>query len=116
MKAAQRPTRKIEGVVPAFGEVPVFAIGQPVTVSNRAPVGHYRVPTYLRGKTAVVEAIMEPKAVNNEEEAFGRNAGAVRHYYRIAVPMTSIWSDYAGSPDDSLRIEVFETWLEGVSE
>jgi nitrile hydratase len=58
---------------------------------------------------------MEPKAVSNEEEAFGRNAGAVRHYYRVAIPMTSIWKDYAGSPDDSLRIEVFETWLEGVA-
>ncbi|RWY80503.1 nitrile hydratase subunit beta [Rhizobium leguminosarum] len=115
MKSANTPTRKVDGVVPAFGELPIFAVGQPVKVSDRAPVGHYRVPTYLRGKTAVVEAIMEPKAVNNEEEAFGRNAGAVRHYYRIAVPMTSIWSDYAGSPDDGLRIEVFETWLEGVS-
>ncbi|TAV98378.1 nitrile hydratase subunit beta [Rhizobium ruizarguesonis] len=116
MKSAQTPTRKIEGVVPAFGEMPIFAVGQRVKVSDRAPVGHYRVPTYLRGKTAVVEAIMEPKAVNNEEEAFGRNAGGVRHYYRIAVPMTSIWSDYAGSPGDGLRIEVFETWLEGASE
>jgi hypothetical protein len=113
MKSAHKPTRKIKGVVPAFGELPIFVVGQRVRVSDRAPVGHYRVPTYLRGKTAVVEAIMEPKAVNNEEEAFGRNAGAARHYYRIAVPMTSIWSDYAGSPDDGLRIEVFETWLEG---
>ena len=26
--------------------------------------------------------------------------------------MTEIWPDYAGSKHDSLRIEVFETWLE----
>ncbi len=116
MKSAHEPTRKIAGVVPAFGELPVFMVGQRVKVSSRAPVGHYRVPTYLRGKAAVVEAIMEPKAVNNEEEAFGRNAGAVRHYYRIIVPMTALWSAYAGSPGDNLRIEVFETWLEGMLE
>jgi nitrile hydratase len=30
--------------------------------------------------------------------------------------MKEIWSAYAGSPDDNLRIEVFETWLEGVAE
>jgi len=30
------------------------------------------------------------------------------------VPMPSIWPDYAGSPRDDLRIEVFETWLERI--
>ncbi|MBB3456478.1 nitrile hydratase [Rhizobium sp. BK313] len=74
------------------------------------------VPTYLCGKTAIVEAIMEPTAVHNEEEAFGRNAGSDRHHYRIAVAMTEVWNGYASSPNDNLRIEVFETWLEGVAE
>jgi nitrile hydratase subunit beta len=23
-----------------------------------------------------------------------------------------LWTDYAGSPKDGLRIEIFETWLE----
>lgn len=114
MKSARTPVGKISGVVPAWGQVAVFTVGQRVKVLTRAPVGHYRVPTYLRGKTAVVEAVMEPMAVNNEEEGFGRDAGAARHYYRIAVPMTEIWNAYAGSPSDNLRIEVFETWLEGV--
>lgn len=49
-----------------------------------------------------------------EEEAYGRNAGAKCHYYRIAIPMTEIWPDYVGSPRDGLRIEVFETWLERI--
>ena len=38
-----------------------------------------------------------------------------RHYYRIAVPMVDIWREYAGAPQDRLYIEVFETWLERVS-
>jgi hypothetical protein len=33
-------------------------------------------------------------------------------YYRIAIPLTELWPKYAGSPNDGLRIEVFETWLE----
>jgi hypothetical protein len=79
-----------------------------------APVGHYRVPIYLRGKTGSVEAAIEPAAVDNEEEGYGRNAGSKLHYYRVAIPMTEIWPDYVGSPRDGLRIEVFETWLERI--
>ena len=101
-------------VVLATGEQPLFKSGDRVQVSTRAPIGHYRVPTYLRGKTGIVEAVIEPAAVDNEEEAYGRNAGSKRHYYRIAVPMREIWPAYAAAPHDNLRIEVFETWLEGI--
>jgi nitrile hydratase len=97
--------------VPALGETPIFRPGEKVRVVTRFPLGHYRVPLYLRGRTGVVERLVQP-AVDNEEEGFGRNAGMRRHYYRIGVPMTEIWSDYGGSPRDSLYIEVFETWLE----
>ena len=99
-------------IVLATGEAPVFAPGERVRILTRSPVGHYRVPTYLRGKTGVVESVIEPAGLDNEEEGYGRNAGMKRHYYRIALPMTGIWRDYAGSPRDGLRIEVFETWLE----
>ena len=104
----------MEGVVPALGETPVFRAGDRVRVLARSPVGHYRVPLYLRGKTGAVERVIEPAGIDNEEEAYGRNAGSRRHYYRIAVPMTEIWPGYAGSPRDGLRIEVFETWLEKI--
>ena len=72
------------------------------------------VPIYLRGKTGAVEAVIEPAAIDYEKEGYGRNAGSKRHYYRIALPMTEIWPDYAGSPRDGLRVEVFETWLERI--
>lgn len=102
-------------IVLAAGELPIFAKGDRVLILNRCPVGHYRVPRYLRGRTGVVEAVIEPTAVDNEEEGFGRNAGAKRHYYRVAITMTQIWSDYAGSARDGLYIEIFETWLEKLS-
>jgi len=102
----------LPGLVSAPGEEPIFRPGDAIRIATREPIGHYRVPLYLRCKTGTVEAVIEPAAVDNEEEGYGRNAGSKRHYYRIAVPMTEIWPDYVGSPRDGLRIEVFETWLE----
>jgi hypothetical protein len=99
-------------VVKAEGEQPAFKVGDRVAISVRFPVGHYRVPQYIRGKRGVIEAIIKTSAVNNEEEGFGRNAGQKRHYYRVAIPLTELWQGYAGSVTDGLRIEVFENWLE----
>ena len=102
----------LSSVALATGEEPLFQSGERVRVMNRAPVGHYRVPNYLRGKTGTIETVIEPMAVDNEEEAYGRNAGSKRHYYRLSVPMTELWPSYIASPHDTLQIEVFETWLE----
>lgn len=109
-------SRAVENVWPdivkAEGAEPIFQAGDEVKISMRFPVGHYRVPTYIRGKRGRVEVVVEPAAINNEDEGFGRNAGVKRHYYRIAIPLTELWQGYAGSKNDGLRIEVFETWLE----
>ena len=102
-------------VTPALGETPIFAPGQSVRVLERQPLGHYRVPLYLRGKTGIVDSIIEPVAVDNEEEGYGRNAGARLHYYRVAVPLTEIWPDYVGAKRDGLYVEVYETWLERIA-
>jgi nitrile hydratase subunit beta len=101
-------------VVYALGEEPAFKVGDRIKVDQRSPVGHYRVPTYLRGHAGVVEAVITPVAVDNEQEGFGRNAGDRLHYYRISVRLSDIWTAYQGSPRDSLHIEVFETWLERI--
>jgi nitrile hydratase len=94
-------------------EAPRLGPGQRVYISSRLPVGHYRVPAYLRGCRGVVEEIIEPAAIDNEEEAFGRNAGSKRHYYRVRFAMSDLWPGYEGSPRDALLVEIFETWLCG---
>ena len=101
-----------ESIVHATGDLPIFQPGDRVRIDTRNPVGHYRVPIYLRGRQGVVEAVIEPAAVDNEQEAYGRNAGAKRHYYRLAIALHEIWPAYGGPPSDGLRIEVYETWLE----
>jgi nitrile hydratase len=106
------PLKPLPNIVKADGEEALFNVSDFVTISSRSPLGHYRIPTYIRGKRGRIEAVIEPTAINNEDEGFGRNAGNKRHYYRLAIPLTELWPDYGGSPRDGLRIEVFETWLE----
>jgi nitrile hydratase len=105
-------TNFLSNIVKATGEEPIFRAGDSVRISMRFPIGHFRVPNYIRGKRGIVETVIEPAAVNNEEEGYGRNAGKKRHYYRIAIPLSEVWDGYTGSMNDNLRIEVFETWLE----
>ena len=107
-------TASLDRLVTALGADPVFSPGARVRISSRSPIGHYRVPQYLRGKAAIVETVVEPAGVSNEEEGFGRNAGVKRHYYRVAIPMTEIWPGYAGPAQDGLRIEIYESWLEEI--
>ena len=101
-------------VVKAMGEDPLFKPGDAVKVSVRYPVGHYRVPHFIRGKRGWVEMTISPPAINNEEEGFGRNAGIKGHYYRVALPLAELWPDYVGLPEDNLRIEIFQTRLERI--
>jgi len=112
MSSSSSPGRSPPMVRMALGEEPEFGAGDLVTIPIRYPVGHYRVPRYIRGKRGVVESVIKPMAVSNEEEGFGRNAGSKGHYYRVAIPLTELWPGYSGSPSDNLRIEIFGTWLE----
>ena len=98
-------------IVKAMGEEPAFKVGDAVQISVRYPVGHYRVPTYVRGKRATITAILY-SAVNNEDEGYGKNVGSKAHYYRLAIPQKDLWPGYTGGATDVLEIEVFETWLE----
>src|SRR5258708_28406317 len=99
-------------IIRAEGEPPLFAPGDRVHITVRFPVGHYRVPIYLRGRTGSVEKVIEPAGIDNEEEGFGRNAGTKRHYYRVVIPLSARWRGYAGSYRDALHVQIFETGLQ----
>jgi nitrile hydratase len=102
----------LPNIVHPDGTEPLFKAGDDVRIAMRSPIGHYRVPTFIRGKHGRVEAVIEPPAVDNEDEGFGHNVGPKRHYYRLAIPFTELWPDYADCPRDGYRVEVYETWLE----
>jgi nitrile hydratase subunit beta len=110
----QTQSSELPPIAYAVGELTVYRPGDTVRVMSRSPIGHYRVPIYLRGKQGVVEKVMEPVQLDNEREGYGQNGGDKRHYYRVAFPMTELWADYAGPAHDKLNIEVFENWLERI--
>jgi hypothetical protein len=91
----------------------LYKVGDFVNVSVRFPVGHYRVPIYMRGKQVEIIRILG-LYVNPEEEAFGRNAGNKMWCYMIRIPQNKLWSGYSGKGGDILEVEVFESWLEEI--
>ena len=88
----------------------LFKPGDLVTVSRKFPIGHYRVPIYIRGKSGVVSKNLG-RYINPEEEAFGKNAGNKLWYYAVRFMQNDLWPDYKGKVDDILEIEIFENWL-----
>jgi nitrile hydratase len=90
---------------------PRFRPGEAVTVRRAYPPGHLRTPHYVRGKAGVVERICGSFA-NPEELAFGRDGLPALPLYRVRFVQRQIWSDYVGSPADTVDIEIYEHWLE----
>lgn len=90
---------------------PKYQVGDAVMVSVRYPIGHYRVPWYIRGKEATISRVLG-RYINPEQEGFGKNAGNKLWFYLVSIPQKSLWSSYGGKAIDRLEIEVFEPWLE----
>lgn len=90
-----------------------FEVGNKIRVSVKFPIGHYRVPHYIRGKQGFIVQKLG-RYINPEEESFGHNAGNKLWYYMVSFEQTEIWPDYMGKKSDTLEIEIFENWLEKI--
>lgn len=87
-----------------------FGIGDRVRISDRTPPVHHRVPAYVKGRTGIVERVC---GRHGRPEGFVRGNGEPKtRLYRVRIPQTALWRDYAGAPADTLDIEIFEHWLE----
>jgi hypothetical protein len=90
---------------------PRFNPGERVRVLNAYPLGHVRTPSYIRGKTGVVERICGAFP-NPEELAQMRDGLPAVPLYRVKFRQTDVWPDYAGSPADVVEVELYQHWLE----
>ena len=87
-----------------------YQIGDRVTVRQTSLPGHVRTPVYIRGKSGVIERTL-PVFPDPEERAYGRAGLPGRRLYRVRFPQNEVWPDYAGSPADTVDIELYEHWL-----
>jgi hypothetical protein len=93
------------------GSVPKFKAGDRVKVRKAFPLGHIRTPFYIRGHSGTVERICG-SFPNPEELAQMRDGLPAVPLYRVRFRQKDVWPDYAGSPEDTLDIEIFQHWLE----
>ncbi len=88
-----------------------FTVGDRVSVRVAYPPGHVRTPFYIRGKIGVVERICGEFA-NPEELAYGRDGLPKQPLYWVRFQQSDVWTEYTGSKNDTLVIEISEHWLE----
>lgn len=91
--------------------MPRFGVGDRVRVRAYDPPGHVRTPWYCRGQVGCIERICGAFA-NPEELAYGRDGLPARPLYRVRFDCRELWTDYRGSADDVVEIEIYEHWLE----
>lgn len=89
----------------------VFHPGDRVRVRAAFPPGHLRTPYYIRGKAGVIERVLRPFP-NPEERAYGRSGTPAVLLYRVRFLQRDVWPDYAGQPDDTVDLEIYQHWLE----
>jgi nitrile hydratase len=99
------------GIDLAKASSPAFLANDLVKIKNKTPVGHYRTPFYVRGKTGRIERILD-EFINPEEEAYGKNVGSKVRLYRVSFAQQELWPEYHSASLDQLQIEISEHWLE----
>lgn len=88
-----------------------FAVGDRVRVVRLFPPGHLRTPYYIRGRTGVVERVLD-KFPNPEACAYGRRDQPAQQLYRVRFVQREVWPDYAGPGEDTVDVELYQHWLE----
>ncbi len=87
-----------------------FGEGDLVRVREDYPIGHFRTPVYIRGKTGRVTRGFGAYG-NPETLAFGL-PGEKKYVYEVRFRQADIWPNYKGSPRDTVDIDLMDNWLE----
>jgi len=90
--------------------MPRFLVGDRVHVCSLDLAGHVRTPHYVRNHTGVIERYCGAFP-NPEQRARGDKNAPRTELYRVQFRQCDLWPAYAGEPEDTLEIEVYEHWL-----
>ena len=88
-----------------------FAVGDRVRIADRDLPVHTRTPTYVKGKSGVIERLC-PAFGQPELLAYGGDGKPDQVIYRVRLNQRDLWPDYAEGAGDHLEVEIFEHWLE----
>lgn len=87
---------------------PRFAVGDPVIARNVHPVGHTRLPRYVRGKHGVIDRFQGVQTFpDTNAQGLGPHPQAV---YSVRFEGRELWGDSA-EPRESLYIDLWESYL-----
>lgn len=90
---------------------PRFAVGDRVRAKDVHPVGHTRLPRYVRGRTGVVERIQPGHLLPDTHAHFlGENP---QHVYAVDFPASELWGPEG--EDFTLHVDLYESYLEAAS-
>jgi len=92
--------------------LPRFRVGDAVRARVASPCGHTRLPRYVAGRRGLVDAVRAPY-VFPDTNAHG-GGEEPQHLYSVRFAGTELWGD-AAEPGMSLRIDLFEPYLEPVA-
>jgi nitrile hydratase subunit beta len=90
---------------------PRFAIGQRVRARKINPIGHTRLPRYVRGNIGVVDRLHGGHVFPDSNAHFqGENP---QHLYSVRFSARELWGEAAG-PRDAVYLDLWEDYLEPV--
>jgi nitrile hydratase subunit beta len=86
-----------------------FRKGDSVVARNINPIGHTRLPRYVRGKRGVID---RDWGIYPFPDSSVHNAGErPQHVYSVAFEARELWGDDV-PPQDTLRIDLWEDYLD----
>ena len=108
---AERVRRRIYQPQPLeqqASQSPLFSVGDAITVRNIHPVGHTRLPRYVRGKHGVIARIYGAQGFQDEPTVADNSP---QHVYSVVFEARELWGTNS-EPNQRLYIDMWECWLE----
>ena len=90
---------------------PAFKAGQRVRARNINPIGHTRLPRYMRGHRGTVltdHGVFDVQDTNAEGYTLPNRP---QHVYTVSFTARELWGD-AANPRDTVQAEMWEEYLE----